>query len=149
MGGFKIDDIENNFSDDIKRDIVTQNIQYAEIDGIADLIGYNVILFRKTSSSVVSAISLWDINSEYLLNICKIITDNICFPISIGDSYFNMINAFGKDYAVDDVLENILRYHYDIKNEYFVTIETEDNTVVGIEIIYDEEIIDLVRDVRI
>ena len=88
-------DIESNFTDDIKRDIVTQNLSYADIDGIADLIGYNITIFRRKTVSVVAAISIMDIDNSYLLNISDIVLNSINFPIGIGDSFSDMINAFG------------------------------------------------------
>ncbi len=141
-------DIESNFTDDIKRDIVTQNLSYADIDGIADLIGYNITIFRRKTVSVVAAISIMDIDNSYLLNISDIVLKSINFPIGIGDSFSDMINAFGYNYKVDDVLIDTFRYMYTVIGKYWLSVSISNDKVVGIEIIFDDEMIKDVIEVR-
>ncbi len=38
---------------------------------------------------------MMDIDNSYLLNISDIVLNSINFPIGIGDSFSDMINAFG------------------------------------------------------
>lgn len=97
---------------------------------------------------MVAAISIVDIDNSYLFNISKIILNNINFPVNIGDSFSDMINAFGYNYAVDDILTDTFRYMYTVNKKYWVSISVSNNKVIGIEIIFDDEMIKDVIKVR-
>lgn len=118
-----------------------QEFEYAGINGFAELIGWQIILFRTDKALPAHALVINNVDSKSLLSISNKILSNICFNVRMGDDIDKIRNCFGKESYVDDVLENIVRCNYLVNENYFISFGLKDNKLSNLEIILNKEII--------
>lgn len=128
-----------------------QSFTYADIDGIAEIIGWHIIIFYKNNSKNVSAISIGEPdnikNVSLLLSVENKILDSIEFPLHIWDSKNKIFTSFGTDYIIDSIAEE-KNYQFNISEEYFISIGTRNNIISSIEIVLEKEIINKIHEIR-
>lgn len=136
----------NNY---ISREYVNNILEfnYAGISGIAESIGWQILLFRLKESSLIQAITFDEIfENNILLDIANKILKDLEFPIRIWDDLIKIKNVFGKETSQDNIFYEthqvtVIRYHYLISKNYFLTFSISKNKLIGLEIIYNNEII--------
>ena len=106
------------------------NFSYAEVSGYAEIVGCKIVFFRKNKSDLLDAFSFIEIEPEEF-DFCNYILEKINFPVKFGDNFF----------------KNYKRYNFHEKNS-FMSFCIGDNGVVGIEVIFNPEIIDKISDFR-
>lgn len=115
------------------------DFSYAGSSGYAEIIGCKIAFFRKNRSDLLDAFSFIEIKPEEF-DFCNCILEEIGFPVKFGDSLDKVRELFGTENSVDTFLENYDRYNYSGKNPY-MTFCAEKNIIVGIDVIFSNEII--------
>lgn len=123
------------------------NYNYAGIHGIAETIGWQIELFRLNQNSLVEAISFNEIfNNDLFIDISNNILKEINFPIKINDDLEKIKKVFGNETSKDSIFYeeykvNVIRYNYYIAKDYFITFSVSNNKLIGLELIYNKDII--------
>lgn len=142
----------NNLIEIIKRNIgenpYGEFYNYADVKGIGYWLGIDphIDIFQKHDSDYLSAVNIDDSNF-YFSEISNQILQYIEFPVFIGDSLDKIQKLFGKPYNIDHLLV-YPRFQYSINKNYWFSIGIENDKAVNIEIIFDSEIIQNIREVR-
>lgn len=120
---------------------------YADINGIAETIGWQIELFRLKKDAPIEAISFSEIFNDILLvDIANKILKDLDFPIKMQDNFVKIKNIFGKETSKDNIFYeiyqvNVTRYHYFMSKNYFITFSISNNKLIGLELIYNKDII--------
>lgn len=120
---------------------------YAGVNGIAETIGWQIELFRLSQNSSVEAISFNEIFNNYLFaDISNSILKEIGFPIKINDDLEKIKKVFGNETSKDSIYyeeykADVIRYNYYIAKDYFITFSVSNDRLIGLELIYNENII--------
>ena len=134
----KVKDIK--LSDYIKGNTTIQRFEYAEVDGWAELIGWQLIVFRRENNGTISAISIEYMTEPVFKDISNRILSDIGLPFKAGMSIASIISYLGSSFKTDLIFENHARFYFD-KSDYPIVCSVHDeNGLTGIEIIFDEEV---------
>lgn len=141
--GIKLRDIISNY------EIKEQEFEYAGVEGVAELLGWQIIAFYKMDDLLNSvALAFEQITSSELINISNLILECIDFEIRFSDGKEEIEQYYGKANFIDDIYEDILKYNYILSSNYFISFGLKDNKLISLEIIMDEDIIKEVVDSR-
>ena len=127
-------------SDYIEGNTRIKSFEYAEVDGWAELIGWQLIVFRKEENGPISVISLEDMTEPVFKDISNRILSDIGLPFKAGMSIASIISYLGQSFKTDLIIENHARFYFD-KSDYLIVCSVHDEKgLSGIEIIFDEEV---------
>ena len=131
-------------SDIVDPDIVGKeaDFEYAGVEGSAELIGWKIVFFRKNGSSAVHAISLSDIETEDEITLCNFILRKIGFPLDFHSELRDIYSELGTALSKEKVLADCDTYCFQPSQSCRILIDISDETIKGIQIICDPEIID-------
>ncbi len=122
--------------------IIHLPFEYANTNGYADVIGWNIMFFFKKESNHVSAISFDEImETSELSIICNEILKKMQIQLNIGDGYDKIKRMYGKENYKDYIIENMIRYYYLVDNTMLCFGIDKQCGLSNFEIIDDEEII--------
>lgn len=139
----KLKDIVKNY------EIVEQEFEYAGISGIAELLGWQIMFFRKKNLSNTIALSFNEIEIVELINIANFILKTIELDIRFGDNIEKIKNIYGTANFIDNVYEDMIRYNYIIASDLFIAFGIKNDKLSYLEIITDEELIERRRGVML
>lgn len=125
---------------------VNDSFEYADVQGYAYYIGSFITLFKKNNSNSLSALSIEETSNEQLFQILNMVLDYIGFPILIGDNLDKVYTILGKPYHTNTIMYDD-RLLYLISEDYWVSIGVSNEKVLSIEILFDCEIINNVREI--
>ncbi|MBR1442611.1 MAG: hypothetical protein IJ583_03655 [Firmicutes bacterium] len=140
---FNLSDIANKYT------IKKQAFEYAGIDGIAELLGWQIVFFySKYDLNNVSAISFMEITDNDLIDIGNNILDNIGINVRFRDNKSVITNIFGIPDFFDKIYLNTDRYNYILSENYFLSFGLENDNLTYLEIIYDKNIVNNIVETR-
>lgn len=118
----KLRDIVNRY------EIREQEFEYAGINGIAELLGWQIIFFCKNNDlSNTVVISFTEIDNIELINIANSILNFIDMDIRFGDCAEVINSIYGIADFIDSLYEDIIRYNYIISPDLFITFGLRNN----------------------
>ncbi len=125
--------------------IVDQDFQYGSIDGIAELIGFQIILFKKAKNKNNVVLSIdWGTNKNPLiLEISQNIMKQLNMSIALSDPLKDLEALYGKADYIHDIYENSITYYY-INTDQQIMYSFDIDQFIGLirfELMYDQEII--------
>ena len=120
--------------------IIPREFDYAGFSGWAEIIGWQIIVFRRHDNTI-SVISLEEMNTPIIKDICTAILKDLNLPLSVGMKTDALIQTLGMYIYQDDILVNEIRYYFRIQNYLIVCGMHNTVGLKDIEIIYDSEII--------
>ena len=139
----KLRDIVENY------EIQEQEFEYAGTIGIAELLGWQIVFFRKEDDLVNTiAVSFNEIDTSELINIANSILKSIDINIRFGDSIDVIKRIYGIADFTDSLYGNIIRYNYIISEDLFLAFGLKDDILSSLEIIADENMIKEIINVR-
>ncbi len=125
-----------------KYKIVQQEFEYAGKVGIAELIGWKIVLFHEKSDLMNTvALSLDEIDDNEMIKIANTILESIDMDIRFGDGIDKIKQKYGVADYTDNIYEDKIRYSYIISPELFMAFGIRDDMLISLEIITDEDII--------
>lgn len=129
------------------RYIARDDFSYADVKGRVKRLGCDIVVFYKGGNSFPSAVAINEY-CEYdsFSSEANELLSRMNFVVRIGDALSRAFDVFGSDYKIDDLMEE--KYHFNIAEDYWVTVSVRDNTIVGIEIVFDEEIVSNIFECR-
>ena len=95
--------------------VETISFDYANIEGIADCLGYYIICFKERNSDFLSAINFEDIlPHKELTEIANHILQRLCIPIHFGDDSHLVVFTLGHPFCIDENLftDRKIWYYY-------------------------------------
>lgn len=145
-----MEDLKIKLRDVVKNyEIREQEFEYAGTNGIAELLGWQIIFFRKMDDLVNTvAIFLNEIDNNELINIANSILKFIDMNIKFGDSVDVIKQIYGSADFTDSLYGEIIRYNYIISADLFIAFGLKDNILSCLEIITDENMIKEIISVR-
>ena len=139
----RLKDIVKNY------EIVEQDFEYAGTKGIAELLAYQVIFFRKEDDlDNIVAISIDEIEDARLFHTANVILKAIDMNIRLGDNIETINGIYGKADFTDSIIENMIRYHYIISPDLFLSFGLRNNVLSSLEIVTDKNMIEEIVSVR-
>lgn len=121
--------------------IVSKSFDYAGIIGNAEIIGWQIIVFRRTVNGNISALSMDEIDTPIIKDVCAEIFKDLGLPLSAGMKINVLSSLFGAYSYQDNLLDDITRYYFEIHNHLIICGIHNKNGLSNIEIIYDEELV--------
>ena len=125
--------------------VETISFDYANIEGIADCLGYYIICFKERNSDILSAISFEDILlHKELTEIANHILQRLCIPIHFGDDSHLVVFTLGHPFCIDENLftDRKIWYYYINEGKGFLSIGINlADKVMSLEIISHPTII--------
>lgn len=130
-------------------EVKEQEFEYAGINGIAELLGWQIIFFHKMDDLVNTVAVLFnEINNNELIRIANSILKFIDMNIRFGDSVDVIKQIYGIADFTDSLYGEIIRYNYIISSDLFIAFGLKDNILLSLEIITDENMIREIVSVR-
>lgn len=114
---------------------------YAEVNGIAESIGWQIILFRRPGIvNGTSTISIEDMSAPVIKDIWPRILKDLDLSLSAGININSVQQSLGLYSHIDNILEDLVRYYFIMSCELICCGLHTEKGLCQIEIIYDEEI---------
>lgn len=121
--------------------IVYTPFDYAGIKGNAEIIGWQIVVFRRTvNDNMISAISMDEIDTPVILGICSKIFKDLDLSVSVGMKIDALTQLIGVYSYKDDTLADTIRYYFETQNALIVCGIHNAIGLRNIEIIYDNEL---------
>jgi len=122
-----------------------QDFKYGNISGIAEMVGFQIIFFRKTISEKNSCLSIdWGENKNpIILAIAQSLLAETNSKLRLKDKLLDIERIYGKANYTDDLYEGSVTYHYFNKRKDTLYSFGVDNSlgIVRIDLINDAEIV--------
>lgn len=139
----KLRDIVKNYN------IKEQKFEYAGINGIAELLGWQIIFFHPENNLDNTVVfSFNEIDNMEMINIANQILKFMDMNVRFGDNMEKISHLYGVADFIDSLYEDITRYNYIVSQELFMAFGLKDSILSYLEIIIDKNIIDEVISVR-
>ncbi len=123
------------------KNILYQPFNYADINGYAEIVGWQIVVFRKTvNDNMISAISMDEIDTFPIKDTCAEIFKDLDLPLSAGMKIDALTQLLGLYSYQDNILEDTTRYYFEIYNNLIVCGIHDKKGLNHIEIIYDQEL---------
>lgn len=122
------------------KNILYQPFNYAVINGNAEMVGWQIVVFRRVATDNISAISMDEIDTVAIRDICAEIFKDLDFPLSAGMKIDALTQLLGLYSYQDYILEDTIRYYFETHNALIVCGIHDKKGLSSIEIIYDEEL---------
>lgn len=130
-------------------EIKEQEIEYAGVMGIAELLGWQIICFRPLNDLVNTVVISFDeIDSDEFIDIANRVLKIIDVNIKFGDNIDIINNVYGIADFTDSLYEDVVRYNYMITSNLFMAFGLKDKALWSLEIITDEKMIKEIISVR-
>lgn len=130
-------------------EIEEREFEYAGTNGIAELLGWQIIFFRKNENlNDTIAIAFNEITNTELINISNSILNIMKMDIRFGDNLDIINHFYGNADFIDSIYEDTLRYNYIISPDLYIVFDLTNNTLSGLEIITDENLINEIVNAR-
>ncbi len=143
INNLKLKNIVKNY------EIEEHEFEYAETNGIAELLGWQIVFFRKNENlNDTIAIAFDEITSTELINISNSILNIMKIDIRFGDNLDIINHFYGNADFIDSIYEDTLRYNYIISPDLYIVFGLTNNTLSGLEIITDENLINEIVNAR-
>ena len=143
INNLKLKNIVKNY------EIEEHEFEYAGTNGIAELLGWQIVFFRKNENlNDTIAIAFDDITSTELINISNSILNIMKMDIRFGDNLDIINHFYGNADFIDSIYEDTLRYNYIISPDLYIVFDLTNNTLSGLEIITDENLINEIVNAR-
>ena len=146
----KIPDLSKNRLKNLAPDCIVsdQTFSYADTEGSADLIGYNIVFFKKKGTEELSAICFQEIFDDEIIELSNSILKKSDIDIRFGETIKDISAYLGDSYFVDNIFENMIRYGALISANIFVSIGLSDEKMTYFEVVTDKEMIEKIISVR-
>ncbi len=139
----KLRDVVKNY------EITEQEFEYAGTNGIAELLGWQIVFFRKKDDPVNTvALSFNEIDNIELINIANSILALIDVDVRFGDNIEVINRLYGVADFTDNLYEDMIRYNYIISPQLLMVFGLKNNELSSLEIVADENIIKQIISVR-
>lgn len=129
-----------------KEIIEEKEFNYAGVEGIAEILGWHVVIFRELENQeCTSVISLSDANyNNELSGLVNLILSELNINLQVGDCFLKIKDKFGQPFSYDEVIEGMNRYNYFLDNNNTFACFGVDihEGLISIEIISSKKIID-------
>lgn len=123
------------------KNILYQPFNYADINGYAEIVGWQIVVFRRTvNDNMISAISMDEIDTPIISGICSKIFKDLDLSVSVGMKIDALTQLFGVYSYKDDTLADTIRYYFETQNALIVCGVHDKKGLNYIEIIYDQEL---------
>lgn len=143
INNLKLKNIVKNY------EIEEHEFEYAGTNGIAELLGWQIIFFRKNENlNDTIAIAFNEITNTELINISNSILNIMKMDIRFGDNLDIINHFYGNADFIDSIYEDTLRYNYIISPDLYIVFDLTNNTLSGLEIITDENLINEIVNAR-
>ena len=143
INNLKLKNIVKNY------EIEEHEFEYAGTNGIAELLGWQIIFFRKNENlNDTIAIAFNEITSTELINISNSILNIMKMDIRFGDNLDIINHFYGNADFINSIYEDTLRYNYIISPDLYIVFDLTNNTLSGLEIITDENLINEIVNAR-
>ncbi len=143
INNLKLKNIVKNY------EIEEHEFEYAGTNGIAELLGWQIVFFRKNENlNDTIAIAFNEITSTELINISNSILNIMKIDIRFGDNLDIINHFYGNADFIDSIYEDTLRYNYIISPDLYIVFDLTNNTLSGLEIITDENLINEIVNAR-
>ena len=143
INNLKLKNIVKNY------EIEEHEFEYAGTNGIAELLGWQIVFFRKNENlNDTIAIAFNEITSTELINISNSILNIMQMDIRFGDNLDIINHFYGNADFIDSIYEDTLRYNYIISPDLYIVFDLTNNTLSGLEIITDENLINEIVNAR-
>lgn len=130
-------------------EIMEQEFEYAGTNGIAEILGCQIISFRKKDDLAnTAAISFNEINNIELTNIANSILEFIDVDVRFNDNIEVINNIYGMADFTDNLYEDMIRYNYIISPNLLMVFGIKNNELSCLEIVTDENMIKQIVSVR-
>ena len=137
IGELRLKDILTDYK------IEEREFEYADVKGVAELFGWQIIFFRKQadlSSTIV--ISFSEIEDDNLISLANSILEHVDIDVRFGDNLSKIKKIYGEANSFDNIFENMTRYNYLIDPSLFIVFGIKEDKMVYLEIFTDEVMID-------
>jgi len=143
INNLKLKNIVKNY------EIEEHEFEYAGTNGIAELLGWQIVFFRKNENlNDTIAIAFNEITNTELINISNSILNIMKMDIRFGDNLDIINHFYGNADFIDSIYEDTLRYNYIISPDLYIVFDLTNNTLSGLEIITDENLINEIVNAR-
>ena len=143
INNLKLKNIVKNY------EIEEHEFEYAGTNGIAELLGWQIVFFRKNENlNDTIAIAFNEITSTELINISNSILNIMKMDIRFGDNLDIINHFYGNADFINSIYEDTLRYNYIISPDLYIVFDLTNNTLSGLEIITDENLINEIVNAR-
>lgn len=122
------------------KNIIYQPFNYADINGNAEIVGWQIVVFRRATNDNISAISMDEIDTFAIKDICEEIFKDLDLSLSAGMKIDALTQLLGLYSYQDNILEDTTRYYFEIHNNLIVCGIHDKKGLSYIEIIYDQEL---------
>lgn len=130
-------------------EIMEQEFEYAGINGIAELLGWQIIFFRKKEDPINTVAILFnEIVDIEIINIANSILEFIDVDIRFGDNIQQINNVYGIADFTDYIYDDMIRCNYIISPELLMVFGFEKNKLSYLEIAVDEIMINQILSIR-
>lgn len=139
----KLRDVVKNY------EITEQEFEYAGTNGIAELLGWQIVSFRKKNDPFNTvALSFNEIDNIELINIANSILAFIDLDVRFGDNIEIINRLYGVADFTDNLYDNLIRYNYIISPQALVVFGLKNNELSSLELVVDENMIKQIISVR-
>lgn len=128
--------------------VLNQIFSYADIEGVADLISWKIVFFKKKRTGIISAICFQEIFDDDIIKISNSILKKLNIDIKFGETIKDISMYLGNSYFVDKIYYNMIRYGALLSSSVFVSIGLTEGKVSYFEVVTDKEIIDNIISAR-
>lgn len=122
-----------------------RDLGYGSVKGTCEIIGYQIILFRREGQTKNAALSIdWkDDRTQAILSIGNKILEYLNAPVLLGDDFHKAIDAFGQpDFSQELFMDSTTHYFLDTDEERLIRLTVNKNAeVIDFELIQDAELI--------
>lgn len=137
------------------KDILTEykieerEFEYADVKGVAELFGYQIIFFRKQDDlSNTTVLSFSELENDNLISLANSVLEHVDIDVRFGDSLSKIKKIYGEADWFDNIYENMTRYNYLVNPSLFIVFGITEDKMVDLEIFTDKVMIDDVFNLR-
>lgn len=124
------------------KNLPSKRFEYGSFVGTVLYLGWHLLIFYRSGSNKISALSFENIESQSeLRDLANTILNKLDLPIQVGDSEISIVSRLGIPVNKDNILEKITRIYF-FKDDRLLCIGVHDELgVVSFEIILDKDMI--------
>lgn len=143
IGKLRLKDILTDYK------IEEREFEYADVKGVAELFGWQIIFFRKQTDLLNTIVlSFSELENDNLISLANSILEHVDIDVRFGDNLSKIKKIYGEADSFDNIYENITRYNYLIDPSLFIVFGIEEDKMVYLEIITDKVMINDVFNFR-
>jgi len=129
-------------------DITEQELEYAGVKGVAELLSWKIFFFRKKDDlSKTVAAYFFEIADSEIEETANVLLERLGMDFRFGEE-IKVTDELGEPDFFDDVLENTIRYGYVLSPDRFISIGLTNGRLSFLEVVNDEQIIQEIISVR-